>query len=152
MLGQKIRANISLLHIVHRSELRVVFIIARVAVGGRELGKHRLTSGESTGVVPHAQQTLTATISPSHFHIVLYEVLSDGAGSMIILGGWATGAGQHALRMSISIRSARSLHDSVPTPPSKTSGVRFNGEPRPLGYQHPGTTGTRQSLVIPRET
>jgi hypothetical protein len=40
MLGQKIRANISLLHIVHRSELSVVFIIARVAVGGRELGEH----------------------------------------------------------------------------------------------------------------
>jgi hypothetical protein len=29
MLGQKIRANISLLHIVHRSELSVVFITLR---------------------------------------------------------------------------------------------------------------------------
>jgi hypothetical protein len=37
MLGQKIRVNISLLHIAHRSELGVVFIIAR---GGKELGKH----------------------------------------------------------------------------------------------------------------
>jgi hypothetical protein len=42
MLGQEIRTNISLLHIVHRSELSVVFIIARVAVpvSGKELGEH----------------------------------------------------------------------------------------------------------------
>jgi hypothetical protein len=96
MLGRKIRANISLLpRIVRRSELSVVSIIARVAVGGRELGEHRLTSGEPTGVVPHSQQTLTTMISPSHFHIVFYEVASEGAGSMIVLGGWATGTGQY---------------------------------------------------------
>ena len=33
----------------------------------RELGEHRLTSGESTGVVPHSQRTLTTMVDPSHF-------------------------------------------------------------------------------------
>ena len=33
----------------------------------------------------------------------------------------------------------RLLHDTIPTPPSKS----FNGEPRPLGYRPPGTTGMR---------
>ena len=62
-------------------------------MGGRELGEHRLTSGESTSVVAHSQQTLTTMISQSRFHIVFYEVASEGAGSVIVLGGWATGTG-----------------------------------------------------------
>ena len=40
ILGQEICANIPLSHIVHRSELSVVFIIARVAVSGKELDEH----------------------------------------------------------------------------------------------------------------
>jgi hypothetical protein len=105
MLGQKIRANISLLHIVHRSELSVVFIIARVAVGGRELGEHCPTSGDSTCVVLYSPQALTLMMSPSRFHIVFYEVAWEGADPVIILRGWATGTRQYRCRISISIRS-----------------------------------------------
>jgi hypothetical protein len=102
-------------------------------VGGRELGEHRLTSGESTSVVPHSQQTLTTMISPSHFHIVFY-VASEGASSMVILGGWATGASQYALRMSIFIRSV-DLQDHYTIPYQ-------------LSHQKQAESGLMVSLVL----
>jgi hypothetical protein len=73
-------------------------------------------------------------ISPSHFHIVSYEVASEGAGSMIVLGGWATGTGQYTLRTSISIRSVK-LQDHYTIPYQ-------------LPHQKQAESGSMVSLVL----
>jgi hypothetical protein len=77
---------ISLAHLASKV-LNVVFIMLRgslwVAVN---LGDHRLTSGEYTRVIPHSRQALTSMVDPPRYHVVFYEVVSEGTGPVIVLG------------------------------------------------------------------
>jgi hypothetical protein len=56
-------------------------------VGGGELRDHWLTPGESTRVILHSQQSLTSVMDPSRYHVVFYEVASEGADPMIVSRG-----------------------------------------------------------------